>query len=186
MRNTAPKDAAELEGLETREWLESLDYVLQSGGPARVGRLLGAAPRSRPAQRRQAPLHRQYPLHQHHLRRGTAAVSRQPGDRAAHQEPRAVERAGDGGQGQQARRWDWRSYLDVRVGGDAVRSRPEPLLQGEGRRPRRRHHLFPGACGARHLRPRVSRRSLSASSTSRTSAASCCRAAGSRRIRTRG
>jgi hypothetical protein len=25
MRNTAPKDAAELEALETREWLESLD-----------------------------------------------------------------------------------------------------------------------------------------------------------------
>jgi pyruvate dehydrogenase E1 component len=41
MRNTAPSDAAELEALETREWLESLDYVLKSGGPARVGRLLG-------------------------------------------------------------------------------------------------------------------------------------------------
>ncbi|MFN2444788.1 MAG: pyruvate dehydrogenase (acetyl-transferring), homodimeric type [Vicinamibacterales bacterium] len=40
MRNTAPTDAAELEALETREWLESLDYVLQRGGPARVGRLL--------------------------------------------------------------------------------------------------------------------------------------------------
>src|SRR5437870_3003231 len=40
MRNTAPKDKAELEALETREWLESLDYVLQTGGPARVGRLL--------------------------------------------------------------------------------------------------------------------------------------------------
>lgn len=40
MRNTAPTDAAELEALETREWLESLDYVLQHGGPARVGRLL--------------------------------------------------------------------------------------------------------------------------------------------------
>src|SRR6266545_1602351 len=40
MRNTAPKDAAELEALETREWLESLDYVLQSGGPSRVSRLL--------------------------------------------------------------------------------------------------------------------------------------------------
>jgi len=40
MRNTAPKDLAELEALETREWLESLDFVLQSGGPARVGRLL--------------------------------------------------------------------------------------------------------------------------------------------------
>jgi pyruvate dehydrogenase E1 component len=40
MRNTAPTDARELEALETREWLESLDYVLKSGGPARVGRLL--------------------------------------------------------------------------------------------------------------------------------------------------
>jgi pyruvate dehydrogenase E1 component len=40
MRNSAPTDARELEALETREWLESLDYVLQHGGPARVGRLL--------------------------------------------------------------------------------------------------------------------------------------------------
>ena len=40
MRNTAPKDAAELEAVETREWLESLDYVLQTGGAARVTQLL--------------------------------------------------------------------------------------------------------------------------------------------------
>ena len=40
MRNIAPKDADERQSLETREWLESLDYVLQSGGPARVTRLL--------------------------------------------------------------------------------------------------------------------------------------------------
>ena len=40
MRNSAPSDARELEALETREWLESLDYVLHHGGPARVGRLL--------------------------------------------------------------------------------------------------------------------------------------------------
>ena len=40
MRNTAPKDATELEALETREWLESLDYVLKSGGPVRVSKLL--------------------------------------------------------------------------------------------------------------------------------------------------
>src|SRR3954468_23025982 len=44
MRNAtnpdAPKAAAELEALETREWLESLDYVMQSGGPTRVSRLL--------------------------------------------------------------------------------------------------------------------------------------------------
>src|SRR4051812_4199088 len=40
MRNIAPKDAAELDAIETREWLDSLDYVLQSGGPVKVQRLL--------------------------------------------------------------------------------------------------------------------------------------------------
>jgi pyruvate dehydrogenase E1 component len=40
MRNPVPKDAAELDPVETREWLDSLDYVLQSGGPVKVQRLL--------------------------------------------------------------------------------------------------------------------------------------------------
>src|SRR5881409_299469 len=40
MRYIAPKDAAELDAIETREWLDSLDYVLQSGGPQKVARLL--------------------------------------------------------------------------------------------------------------------------------------------------
>jgi pyruvate dehydrogenase E1 component len=37
----APQDeAATIDAIETREWLESLDYVLESGGPARVARLI--------------------------------------------------------------------------------------------------------------------------------------------------
>jgi pyruvate dehydrogenase E1 component len=40
VRHIASKDAAELDALETREWLDSLDYVMQSGGPATVARLL--------------------------------------------------------------------------------------------------------------------------------------------------
>jgi pyruvate dehydrogenase E1 component len=40
VRHISPKDAAELDATETREWLDSLDYVLQSGGPAKVARLL--------------------------------------------------------------------------------------------------------------------------------------------------
>ena len=40
MRHISPKDSAELDALETREWLDSLDYVLQSGGPQKVARLL--------------------------------------------------------------------------------------------------------------------------------------------------
>ena len=40
MRNIAPKDQAELDAVESREWRDSLDYVLQTGGPAKVQRLL--------------------------------------------------------------------------------------------------------------------------------------------------
>jgi pyruvate dehydrogenase E1 component len=42
MKNLAPTDAAALEAVETREWLDSLDYVLQQGDKARVIRLLEA------------------------------------------------------------------------------------------------------------------------------------------------
>ncbi|HTL01602.1 MAG TPA: pyruvate dehydrogenase (acetyl-transferring), homodimeric type [Vicinamibacterales bacterium] len=40
MRNIATENVADLESIETQEWLESLDYVLQSNGPARAGQLL--------------------------------------------------------------------------------------------------------------------------------------------------
>jgi pyruvate dehydrogenase E1 component len=42
MKNIAPNDAAALEAIETREWLDSLDYVLRTGDKSRVLRLLGA------------------------------------------------------------------------------------------------------------------------------------------------
>ena len=42
MKNLAPSEAAALEALETREWLESLDYVLQQGDRTRTVRLLEA------------------------------------------------------------------------------------------------------------------------------------------------
>ena len=40
MRHIATKGAADLDAVEIREWLDSLDYVLQSGGPAKVAHLL--------------------------------------------------------------------------------------------------------------------------------------------------
>jgi pyruvate dehydrogenase E1 component len=42
MKNIAPHDAAALEAVETREWLDSLDYVLRTGDRSRVLRLLDA------------------------------------------------------------------------------------------------------------------------------------------------
>ena len=40
MKNLAPNDAAALEAIETREWVDSLDYVLRTGDKSRVIRLL--------------------------------------------------------------------------------------------------------------------------------------------------
>ncbi len=40
MRNIAQRDASEIEAIEKREWLESLDYVIQQGDGGRVQRLL--------------------------------------------------------------------------------------------------------------------------------------------------
>src|SRR5580693_7125855 len=42
MKNLAPDDAAAAEAVETREWLESLDYVVAQGDKARTLRLLSA------------------------------------------------------------------------------------------------------------------------------------------------
>src|SRR5688572_13185852 len=42
MRNIAPRNASEIEAIEQREWLESLDYVIQQGDKNRVHRLLSA------------------------------------------------------------------------------------------------------------------------------------------------
>jgi len=42
MRNIAPRDSSELENLEQREWLESLEYVIEQGDRGRVQRLLAA------------------------------------------------------------------------------------------------------------------------------------------------
>src|ERR687895_693861 len=44
MRNQPAKDTSEVEAIEQREWLESLDYVMQQGDRGRVQRLL-ASPR---------------------------------------------------------------------------------------------------------------------------------------------
>jgi pyruvate dehydrogenase E1 component len=40
MRNIATDNIADLESMESQEWLDSLDYVLQNNGPVRAGQLL--------------------------------------------------------------------------------------------------------------------------------------------------
>ena len=40
VKETRDKELAELEAIETQEWLDSLEHVLKRGGPGRVNRLL--------------------------------------------------------------------------------------------------------------------------------------------------
>ena len=87
------------------------------------------------------------------------ALPRQPGDRGAPARLHALERDGDGGQGQppasRGRRRPRRPHQLLRLAGHHVRRRLQPLLARREREPRRRLPLHPGPQLARHLRPRL-------------------------------
>ena len=70
-----------------------------------------------------------------------------PGDialGAAHQEPDALERDGDGVAPEQVRRWHRRPYRHLCLAGHAAGSRLQPLLPRQLRRSARRPRLFQG------------------------------------------
>ncbi len=115
----------------------------------------GGPSRPRAPVRRQRALHVRHALHQHHFRTRAGAVSGRPGDRAAHQEPRALERAGHGRARQPRVGRHRRPHLDVRLVGDALRGGVQSFLPRQGRRGQRRHHLLPGARGAGAVLARV-------------------------------
>ena len=134
MRYIAPKDAAELDATETREWLDSLDYVLQSGGPAKVARLL----RELTIHARQNGVKLPFTANTPYI--NTISADEQalmPGSPEIERRIKSLVRwnaAGDGRARQQGGRGHRRAHLDVCLGGDAVRSRLQPFLP----RPRRR------------------------------------------------
>ena len=97
MRNIAVNQDPAVDAIETREWQESLDYVVQKGGGVpRAAELLRQLEFHARAERLPPAVYREHALHQHDPRRAAAGISGQPGARAAHQEPRALERDGDG------------------------------------------------------------------------------------------
>ncbi len=183
MRNIAPRDASELEAIEQREWLESLDYVIQQGDRGRVQRLL-ATLRHRARMSGVSLPFTAVTAYVNTIRAEDETPHPwQPGDRAPHQEPHPLERDGDGRPRQPAVGRHRRPHFHVRVGGDVVRGRLQPLLPRQGQGRRRRPHLLPGPRVARHLRARVPRRVGFRSRSCTTSGRSSKRAAGCRRIR---
>ena len=102
MRNPATEHDPAVEATETREWLDSLDYVLQTNGVGRAAQLL----RQLDAHARQTGARLPFSANTPYV--NTIPVAQQPpfpgqpADRAPDQEPRALERPLHGGPSQQA------------------------------------------------------------------------------------
>ena len=158
MRNNPAKDTSELEAVEQREWRESLDYVIQQGDRGRVQRLLAALRHQArmPACRCRSPPITAY-INTIRADEQTP-LPRQPGNRAPDQEPRPLERHGDG-RARQPRADGIGGHISTYASAATLYEVGfNHFFQRPRQRRRRRHHLLPGPRLARHLRARVPRR----------------------------
>ena len=143
---------------ETEEWLDSLDAVVDARGKTRARYLVSRLTERARERQVGTPAEVQHALRQHHPRRassrGSPATRRSRGASGAFIRWNAavmVVRANKRG------RRHRRAPLDVRLLGGALRGRLQPLLPGQGRRPRRRPRLLPGPRRPGHLRPGLPR-----------------------------
>ena len=159
---------ADLDLEETQEWLDALDGVLVREGPERAHFLIEQLIER--ARRAGADL----PFSANTAYVNTIPVERQPPlpgrlrARAAHPPLHPLERHGHGG-ARQPRHQRGRPHRQLRLGGDALRHRLQPLLALADQGARRRPGLHPGPLGAGHLRPRLPARPRSPRSSSTTS-----------------
>ena len=175
--------AAALEAVETREWLESLDYVLSRATKARAMRLLEALRGARAAVRPAAPVRRDHAVHQHDPADEQVPY---PGDREIERRIKSLVR--------------WNALAMVvranresdGIGGHISTYASSATLYEvafnhffRGKEPAREGDidLLPGARVARHLRAAFLEGRSERRRNSGTSATNCGRAAASRRIR---
>ena len=85
------------EEAEDREWIESLEYVIENSGRERATELLRKLRIYSQKKRRQDSLRREHSLRKHHRPRGPAALPGRLRDRAQHKKHHKVERHGHGG-----------------------------------------------------------------------------------------
>ena len=158
MRQIAPQDPADAAAIETREWQDSLDYVLQSGGPARVAEILSELEVH--ARRRGLKL----PFTANTPYVNTIGVDEQtpvPGSNEIERRIKSLVRwnamamvvkanlASDGIGGHISTFASSATLYEVGL---------QPLLQGQGPRAGRRLRLLPGPRLARHVLARLPRR----------------------------
>ena len=156
-----------LEVLETREWLDSLDYVLSQGGPERAGRLLQQLSlHARRAAGVNLPFTATTPYQNTIASAAAAALSRQPGDGAPHQEPGPLECPGHGGARQQDPGRHRRAHLHFRLRRHACTKLPSiTFLQAQTESGDRdivyfQGHAAPGIYSRAYLEGRIPKEKL--------------------------
>src|SRR5271157_5608232 len=138
-----------IEVLETREWLDSLDYVLSHGGPDRAGRLLQQLALHA---RREAGIN--LPFSATTPYQNTIPSRQQPPFPGSQEMERRIK---------SLVRWNAMAMvvrankIQEGIGGHALRSGVQSLFSGIHRIRRPRCRLFSGARRARNLRPRLPR-----------------------------
>ena len=149
----------DIDAVETQEWIDSLQSVIDRDGIGRAHFLLTSLMNHARRERSEPAVLGQYPYI------NTIPESRSkdtPGDaanRVAYPFAHSVERAGDGGAGKSTLQRARRPHRELRLRRDALRRRLQPLLARAERDARRRPDLHAGPLRTRHLRPRLPRRS---------------------------
>ena len=169
----------DIDPAETAEWLESLDYVLESKGPERVGQLLAALDETAYRNGVELPFTATTPYINTIPADRTPPYPGQARIGATHQELCPLERDGHGDACQQESSGAGRSHFDICKFCHAVRGSAESLhSRPRGIGLRRRPGLLPGACSAGNVCARLSRRAISPSRTWSTSVANSAKAGG--------
>ena len=91
------------EEAEDREWIESLEYVIENSGRERASDLLRKLRIYSQKKGVQDSLHVKHPVRKHHRPRGPAPLPGRLRDRAQHKKHHKVERHGHGGAREQDR-----------------------------------------------------------------------------------
>ena len=151
---------ADIDAVETSEWLEAVDAVVEHDGPDRARQILARASSQRAQLAGSGPIASITTPYVNTIppEREAQAAGRS-GARAAAALDRPLERDRDGRARQQASSSELGGHIaSFQSLADAVRGRLQPLLaRAVGRRARRRPRLLPGPLLAGQLRARVPR-----------------------------
>ena len=120
----------DIDPVETQEWMESLESVVQHAGTKRAQYLMYKLLKAARVRNIGLPPTTQDAVHQHDQSRARADVPGRRDDGATYSTAHPLERRRHGHPRESSLRWSRGASLDVRVGGDAARGGFQSFLPG--------------------------------------------------------